>query len=74
MKKYKYKAKDYRKKVKKYWKRVTAAEDIFWGRLTLIEQDMAKDTGIKDIEFIWGDGSIIGIGNVTKTMELINRR
>lgn len=73
-KRHKYKAKDYRKKVKKYWKPVEMFEDLFFNNIQRLERDMAKETGIKDIEFFFCDGSIVGIGNVSKTLELIHRR
>ena len=72
-KNYKYKAKDYRRRLNKYWKRLGVAEDVFNGILAQIEKDMAKETGIKDIEFFRNDDGIVGIGNASRTMELIPR-
>ncbi len=74
MKKYKYKAKDYRKKVKKYWALLDKIEDEYYKNLTLLEVQMSKDIGIKDVEFFHADGGIVGIGNESRTLELIGRR
>ncbi len=71
--KYKYKAKDYRKKVKKYWKMLEHIETQFIAQVSILEQQMAKEIGIKDIEFFFVDGEIVGIGSESKSLELIYR-
>ena len=72
--KYKYKAKDYRKKVKKYWKYLEEIEENFYRELSLLENVMRRETKVEDIEFFFGDGGVVGIGNESRTMELISRR
>jgi len=73
MKQYKYKAKDYRRKVKKYWKLLEHYEDNFYMEIGQIEKLMAHDLGIKGMEFIYVDGCIVGIGTSSKSLELIHR-
>jgi len=50
-------------------------EDEFWVNIGETEKKMAKDTGIEDIEFFFGDedGSCKGIGNISRTMPLYHR-
>jgi len=50
-------------------------EDEFWVNIKETEKKMAKDTGIEDIEFFFGDedGSCKGIGNISRTMPLYHR-
>jgi len=62
-----------RKILKKYWEQMEKAQDFFHFNITLIEQLMAKETGIKDIEFFRSpdDGCYCGIGNDSRTMKLI---
>lgn len=40
-----------------------------------LEQDLKRETGIKDIEFVWVDGAVVGIGTPMrkKKMPLIHR-
>ena len=73
MKRYKYRAKDYKNKVKKYWKELEELEDMFYQQLEILENKISKEIRIKDIEFFWCDNNIVGIGNISKTMELIQR-
>ena len=74
MKKYKYPAKIWRKKVKKYFKELEIIEDNYFRAEEVLQKKMAKETGIKDIEVFWADNSMVGIGNTSRTMELIHRR
>lgn len=60
--------------LKPYWKLLEQAEGKFWADIKEIEKQMAKATGIKDIEFFWCDNEIVGIGNGTRTLKLIHRR
>ena len=73
MKQYKYKAKDYRRKVKKYWKELEDIEDKFYAHVEALKNTMKKDLGIKDVEFFWSGGDIVGIGSASKSLELIHR-
>ena len=59
--------------LKKYWDELEVAENHFYEWVGSIEAKMEKETGIKGIEFFMCDGSYCGIGNVDKTMKLINR-
>lgn len=59
------------KKLKPYWKKVLAIEAEYCGRLGQLEYRMEKKTGIKGIEFYKCDGEIVGIGNLARTMPLI---
>jgi len=59
--------------MKKYWKFLQDAEEQFFKSVNIIEQDMQKATGIDDIEFFRCDGDYVGIGNVDKTMVLIQQ-
>ena len=62
-----------RKVLKKHWKRMEAAQDVFYADITQIEKQMEGETGIKGIEFFRSpdDGCYCGIGNVDRTMKLI---
>jgi len=74
MKKKHYKIKITKKLLKQlfpFWDRLELSENFFRKRLDDIEKDMAKETGIKDIEFFWCDNEIVGIGNTSRTMPLI---
>lgn len=69
----KYPKSKWRSKVKKYWKYLEEIEETYYRELSLLEDVMRKETGIKDIEFFHNDG-VVGIGNESRTMELIQRR
>jgi len=69
----KYPIRRWRKKVKKYWKYLEEIEDTYFRELSLLEDVMRKETGIKDIEFFHSDGGVVGIGNTSRTMGLISR-
>ena len=59
----------------KYFEELEKIEDKFHKQINKLEKKMAKETGIEDIEFFRspdGDG-ICGIGNVSRTLELIHR-
>jgi len=61
------------KQTKKYFKELEKIEDKFYKDLSKLEERMSKETGIDDIEFFWCDNYIVGIGNVSRTMKLIQR-
>jgi hypothetical protein len=73
-KKYKYPAKEWEKKLSKYWAELERIESRFYGEIYELEKKMSKATGIKEIEFFWCANSVAGIGNVDKSLELIHRR
>lgn len=62
-----------KKQVKKYFKLLKEVEDNFHKQIVIIDSIMANETGIEDIEFIFVDGAVAGIGNASRTMPLINR-
>ena len=62
-----------RKVLKRYWDMMECEQDLFCKRIVEIELEMEKETGIKGIEFFRSpdDGCYCGIGNVDRTMKLI---
>lgn len=52
-------------------RKVADIEGEFWTRLSKLEREMEKATGIEGIEFFVCDNGVVGIGNATRTMELI---
>jgi len=63
-------------KLKKWWSILRLIEDGFWEEIHETEQKMIEDTGIKDIEFFFGDEDFgaKGIGNASRTIALIHRQ
>lgn len=61
-------------KLKKYWQELTKIESEFSSKVYKLEKKMAEETGIEDIEFFWCDDAVVGIGNTSRTMELIHRK
>ena len=61
--------------LKPYWKEVQELYDDFFEKVNDLEIKMQKDKkiGIDDIEFFWVDGDYVGIGNIGRTMRLIQR-
>jgi len=57
--------------VRHYWNNLQKIQEDYWSKVNIVEACMAEDTGIPDIEFIWVNNAIIGVGNVSKTIELI---
>lgn len=62
-----------KKQIDKYFEWLDKEENYFWNKIMIIQHIMKKETGIKGIEFIWVDGSIIGIGTDDRKMKLIHR-
>jgi len=62
-----------RKVLKKYWVIMEAIQDRMYAEIMELEQKMEKETGIKGIEFFRSpdDGCYCGIGNVDRTMKLV---
>ncbi len=72
VKKEKTKFTDKQKKIlKEEWSDLRKLEVKFWKDVTKIEKQIQKKTKIKDTEFFWVNGDCLGIGNVSKTMELV---
>ena len=59
------------KKLKKYWKELDALERDFDMTINALEDAMQKDLKIDDVEFFRVDGEFLGIGNISKTINLI---
>jgi len=62
------------KQLKPFWRKLQKIQDIYNIKIVGLEEDMAKKTGIKNIEFFLCDNEIVGIGNVERTMRLIRDR
>lgn len=62
-----------RRKVNKYFELLDIIDGIYMDMVDSLEIKMAATTKVPDIEFIWNDGIIIGIGNMERTMKLIHR-
>lgn len=60
-----------KKQAKKYFEELYKITEEFHRKVYTLEDKMAKETGIEDIEFFWVDNSICGIGNASRTMHLI---
>lgn len=74
-KKYKIKkSKELIEKLKPYWIAYEKIEDKFYNELGNLETEMETYTNIKNIEFFFADtNECVGIGNVSRDMELIHR-
>jgi len=60
--------------IKKYWKVYLEIESERFFRIFDLEKTISKETGIKDIEFFFSDNECVGVGNVDRTMKLIQLR
>lgn len=62
------------KKLQPYWKELDEIQNEFFDKVNKLERKMEKETGIEGIEIFYGNGGvdIVGIGNVSRTMELIH--
>jgi hypothetical protein len=59
-------------KLKPYIKAYRELEDEFYGKVFKLERKMSKEFNIIDMEFFISDNEMVGIGNVERTMGLIN--
>lgn len=57
--------------LKKAWKKMKQTEAKFLKDVDKIEKDLQEKVKIKDVEFFWFGGECHGIGNVSKTMEIV---
>ena len=74
MKKYKIKkTKELLQQLKPFWKKQKDLMNEFYGKLFELELQMEKETGIKGITFFLADNEIVGIGNLERTMALIQK-
>jgi hypothetical protein len=62
------------KQLKPFWRKLQKIQDIYNIKIVELEEEVAKKTGIKNIEFFFCDNEIVGIGNVERTMRLIRDR
>jgi hypothetical protein len=58
---------------KRYFKFIDGLDEWFLDCVLKAENWMKKETGVEDIEFIWVDGSIVGIGSIDKKMKIVHR-
>ena len=62
------------KTIKRLWKlNYCTIEDEYWQGVKDFEKLLAKETDIKDIEVVILEGGVIGIGNTSRTMPLLQR-
>lgn len=54
-----------------YFKILEQEEIIFLNKVCYLERKMSKETGIEGLEFFRFDGEFIGVGNVSRTLKLI---
>ena len=59
--------------LKKYWVEMEVIQDRMYAEIMELEKKMEKEPGIKGIEFFRSpdDGCYCGIGNVDRTMKLV---
>ena len=59
----------------KYFNELEAMEENHWSNVLELEKKMQKETGVKDLEFVWVEGCIVGIGTPMrkKKIPLIHR-
>ena len=64
-----------KKQVKEYFECLDEIENIHFGLVSELEKKMQTETGIKDLECVYVDGCIVGIGTPTreKKLKLIHR-
>ena len=62
-----------KRKLVRFYVMFSIAEQEFNARISIIEKKMRKETKIKDIEFFFADNELAGIGNESRTMQLIHR-
>lgn len=60
------------RQLRPFWQEFRKVQDRYDVKLRKLEEEMAKKTGIKNIEFFFCDNEIAGIGNVERTMPLIH--
>lgn len=74
MKNYKIKkTKNLIKKLKSFWAKFEDIENDYYIAIDKLEKQIASKLDIEDIEIFFMDNEAIGIGNYSRTMELIHR-
>ncbi len=59
------------KQLKPFWRKLQKIRDDYNIKAVRLEERMAKKTGIENIEFFSCDNDVVGIGNVERTLRLI---
>jgi len=59
--------------MKLYWAMLGCEETHFFAKVYELEKKMCEDTEINDLEFFQVDNDFVGIGNIERTMALIQR-
>lgn len=59
--------------LKEGWKSLQTEVDKFYRMVRIIEEDVELRSGIDGVEFFMCDNSYVGIGNVSRTMKLIQQ-
>jgi predicted RNase H-like nuclease (RuvC/YqgF family) len=60
--------------IKSYWEKLQEILDENYSKISNLEEDLSKATKIKDLEFFQCDNEYVGVGNVYRTMKLIQRK
>ena len=60
--------------IKEYWRQLQEDHNDFFELVSLLEENMSTEAGIKDLEFFMCDNEYVGIGNADKSMKLIQYR
>lgn len=53
------------------WRKLKTLEALFYRCVAILEKEMEKDTGVKGIEFVTDGGGYLGVGDISRTMDLI---
>jgi len=59
------------KQLKPFWRELQKIQGSHNIKIAKLEEEMAKKTGIENIEFFFCHNEIVGIGNVERTVRLI---
>jgi hypothetical protein len=62
-----------KRKAKYYLDWVETLRQMYVDNVIRLEECMQEELQDKDLEFFWADGSVVGIGNKSRTMKLIHR-
>lgn len=63
-----------RKLLLDYMRMWKVVEGEYWEIVMRLQETMARETGIPDIEFIFVDGEFAGVGNASRTMPLVQMK
>jgi len=66
--------KEQKRIIKAYWTKFTEIENEFYSQIQELEKNLERETKIKGIEFFSCDGEYCGVGNIDRTMKLIQLR